>query len=270
MDIRRTIATTLMAVGGGLAVCGLLPGAVGAESSTQQVGLHNATSQENDDCPNSTDSWWHFVVSPNNGTFAFTLIHLNIGGSGYDFSGGSIVKNGSQGDNVFVKVPGGYEITDLVKSGSYALITPGSPAVNGARFNLSHTCTPDPEPTTTTTDESTTTTTDDEVTTTTSDEETTTTEGDTDESTTTTDGESEPPPPPTTECIVPVGAPESVCMTTTTDGGFDEETNTTPPGFDSRGLLPTTGGEVAALVVLGLVLALTGGVIRVTGHRRTA
>ena len=68
------------------------------------VDLHNDEAETKNDCP-SDDSWWHFVLAPNNGQYAFTSMNLNIGGSTTLISGADIVANGGQTDNVFVAVP---------------------------------------------------------------------------------------------------------------------------------------------------------------------
>jgi hypothetical protein len=141
------------------------------EVSTQTVDLHNNTAEVGTDCPEDTSvAYWHFVIAPNDGTYAFVTIHLNLNGTTFDFPGdGDIILNGGQLDNVFIAVPDGYALTDLETSGSSADISPDSPPPT--QFNLSHIC---PASEVTTTTEATTTTT--EVSPTTVVESTTTTE----------------------------------------------------------------------------------------------
>lgn len=139
MNIRKRIGIASILVGCCAAIGAVVvPGHVTAGDDEQQVSLHNDEAQVGDDCPDSSDDYWHFIIAPNNGTFSFVHIHLVVDGAGYDFYAWTgIIKNGSQEDNVFVKVPAGKSLTDLDKAGSYAWITPegGSP-----QFNLSHLC----------------------------------------------------------------------------------------------------------------------------------
>ena len=100
------------------------------------VDLHNDEAETKNDCP-SDDSWWHFVLAPNNGQYAFTSMNLNIGGSTTLISGADIVANGGQTDNVFVAVPEGASLDDLSAAGSSAMVDPYSPKV---KFVLSHVC----------------------------------------------------------------------------------------------------------------------------------
>ena len=93
------------------------------------VDLHNDEAETKNDCP-SDDSWWHFVLAPNNGQYAFTSMNLNIGGS-------TTLINGGQTDNVFVAVPEGASLDDLSAAGSSAMVDPYSPKV---KFVLSHVC----------------------------------------------------------------------------------------------------------------------------------
>jgi LPXTG-motif cell wall-anchored protein len=100
------------------------------------VDLHNDEAETKNDCP-SDDAWWHFVLAPNNGQYAFTSMNLNIGGSTTLISGADIVANGGQTDNVFVAVPEGASLDDLSAAGSSAMVDPYSPKV---KFVLSHVC----------------------------------------------------------------------------------------------------------------------------------
>lgn len=121
------------------------------------VPLHNDTAEEGEDCPDTEYDYWHFVIPQNNGTYAFQSITLNLDGDLVVFEGTDIIPGGSaqnpQYDNVFVQVPDGYELGDLLVSGSGAVITPEG----AARFNLSHICTSGGSGTTTTTTTTTTT-----------------------------------------------------------------------------------------------------------------
>ena len=105
------------------------------------VDLHNDEAETKNDCP-SDDAWWHFVLAPNNGQYAFTSMNLNIGGSATLISGADIVANGGQTDNVFVAVPEGASLDDLIAAGSSAMVDPYSTKV---KFVLSHVCEGDEE-----------------------------------------------------------------------------------------------------------------------------
>jgi hypothetical protein len=143
------------------------------------IELHNDRAVDGVDCPDNTVAYWHFILAPNNGTSAFVSITLNLGTESRTFTGSQILKNGTQTDNVFVLVPDGFELDDLVAAGSSAVIS-GDQA---KQFNLSHRCVPG----TTTTTSSTTTSTVPETTTTSSTvPETTTTSSTVPETTTTT------------------------------------------------------------------------------------
>ena len=100
------------------------------------VDLHNDEAETKNDCP-SDHAWWHFVLAPNNGQYAFTSMNLNIGGSATLISGADIVANGGQTDNVFVAVPEGASLDDLSAAGSSAMVDPYSTKV---KFVLSHVC----------------------------------------------------------------------------------------------------------------------------------
>lgn len=152
LNSRRIRAGALVAlvVAGGAVTAPVL---AEAPPGQQQVGLDNDTATDyptgSGPCDfvgaDTSKDYWHFVIAPQ-GTFEFGTIHLvttgDPDGSDYPF-----LPNGSADrfryDNVFVEVPSGVSLTDLVKEGSYAWITPDTPEPN--RFNLSHTCT-DPGP----------------------------------------------------------------------------------------------------------------------------
>ena len=168
-SLRRTalgLAATAMVVGGtvGFVAAASTAGATDGVSSPLSVNtilLHNNTAATGTDCPNDGLAYWHFVLAPNN-TYTITLISLDLGTEVKTFSGAAIVKNGVQTDNVFVAVPAGHTLTDLVLgSNSFAQYTGGESPPNN--FNLSHVCagtisTTTTQPTTTTTQPTTTTT----------------------------------------------------------------------------------------------------------------
>ena len=110
----------------------------------RSISLHNDTASAGEsgvDCPNDGVAYWHFVLAPNNGTSSFFTVILNLR-TGVDttetlnFTGDQLVPNGSQTDNIFVAVPSGHSLGDLVALGSYATYTGNVPN----EFNLSHTC----------------------------------------------------------------------------------------------------------------------------------
>ena len=100
--------------------------------------LHNSTADATTDCPDTVNAYWHFVLAPNDGSFAFVTLHLNIGGSVMDFSGSAIIKNGTQSDNIFIEVPSGHTLSELSTTNSSADFS-GTGTPN--EFNLSSVCT---------------------------------------------------------------------------------------------------------------------------------
>jgi uncharacterized repeat protein (TIGR01451 family) len=108
------------------------------------IALHNDSAEVSQDCPDDGAAYWHFVLTPNNGSFTFTEIVLKLDGSTHSFTGSAIVPNGGQKDNVFVAVPSGHTLTSLEKDGSYAHYLGSSAAGN---FNLSHVCAGETTPT---------------------------------------------------------------------------------------------------------------------------
>jgi hypothetical protein len=119
-----------------------------ATPGTATINLHNNTADTGTDCPDTTNDYWHFVLAPNDGTFKFAVLHLNIGGTVFNFNvPADVALNGGQYDNLFVKVPDGKSLTDLQLSGSSAEYT----GVGTPQFNLSHVCdgTGTPTPTST-------------------------------------------------------------------------------------------------------------------------
>ena len=123
-----------------LAVVGLVGAlGVGTAAADSTLPLHNNTASVGTDCPDTVNSYWHFVVTPNNGSLSFDEIRLNIDGLGVvAFSGSDIIPNGSQTDNVFVQVPSGSELDDLLLANSEADIIGTVP--QNSNFNLSHVC----------------------------------------------------------------------------------------------------------------------------------
>ena len=129
----RKVLVVLAAVG----LIGAL--GVGTAAADDTLPLHNNSASVGTDCPDSINDYWHFVVTPNNGTLEFDEIRLNIDGLGVvSFSGSDIIPNGSQLDNVFIQVPDGSSIDDLVLDDSEAdIIGDVQPQ---SLFNLSHVC----------------------------------------------------------------------------------------------------------------------------------
>jgi len=112
---------------------------IGTAVADDTLPLHNNTAEVGTDCPDTIHDFWHFVVTPNNGTLEFDEIRLNIDGLGVvSFSGSDIIPNGSQLDNVFVQVPDGATLDDLLLTDSEAdIIGNVQPQ---SLFNLSHVC----------------------------------------------------------------------------------------------------------------------------------
>ena len=145
MNQKRNLAGIVATVAGVVLMVPGLQAGVGASPradvvATQTVYLNNNTASPGtaDECPTDTKvAYWHFVIAPNNGTYTFVSMTLNLG-SPYLVTGAMIIKNGLQTDNVFVAVPSGSVLTDLRLSGSSATITPDGESPN--HFNLSHTC----------------------------------------------------------------------------------------------------------------------------------
>jgi hypothetical protein len=118
-------------------------GVGGALAASATIPLHNnsAVVGTPDQCPRpplqNGVSYWHFVVNPNNGTIAFVQFHLNVGGTTYNLG---FIPNGSQTDNVFVAVPAGKTLGDLLIAGSTADVTYPDGTTAPTRFVLSHLC----------------------------------------------------------------------------------------------------------------------------------
>jgi LPXTG-motif cell wall-anchored protein len=281
---RRTRLTFWGGVGATLAGLVLFAGLLfpaSASATVSTIDLHNNTAEAGTDCPAGGAAYWHFVFAPNDGSAAFVTITLNLTTETVAFSGAQIVPNGSQTDNVFVAVPAGHTLTDLVTLGSSATYTGSTPTL----FNLSHVCDGTVPPTTTTTTQaSTTTTTAAPTTTTTAAPTTTTTEAPTTTTTaapTTTTTEA----PTTTTTAAPTTTTTAGPTTTTTEAPTTtasveptstEAPPTTPgPGATVLGetatrttsTLPVTGGAFTSLLALGAVL-IAGGLALVLAARR--
>jgi hypothetical protein len=111
----------------------------GAAGATTTVALHNNTAEEGTDCPDAINDYWHFVLTPNDGSLTFVTITLQLDGTTKTFpADGPIIPNGSQQDNVFVQVPAGFALDDLVTAGSSA--EADGPVGENTKFNLSHVC----------------------------------------------------------------------------------------------------------------------------------
>jgi len=108
------------------------------------ISLNNDTAPAGEpgvDCPDDGVAYWHFVLAPNNGTSSVITVILKLR-TGADtteslnFTGGQLVLNGGQTDNLFVAVPHGHTLGDLIALGSYATYSGSVPN----EFDLSHTC----------------------------------------------------------------------------------------------------------------------------------
>jgi hypothetical protein len=93
-------------------------------------------------------SYWHFVISPNNGDSEFVTFHLNLGDTFYTISIDDILTNGSQKDNVFVKVPDWSTLDSLIATDSTAAISWNEDVPQPKKFQLSGVVQPVPEPST--------------------------------------------------------------------------------------------------------------------------
>jgi hypothetical protein len=267
------VAGCLLLVGSSLTFIAAATSAGASESvvapaNFNSIPLHNNTASSGSDCPPGGAAYWHFVLTPNNGTSAFETITLNLGTETITFSGSQIVPNGTQTDNVFVAVPAGHALTDLVLEGSSATYTGAVPD----QFNLSHVC-PGTIPTTTTTEAPTTTTTE-APTTTTEAPTTTTTEAPT---TTTTEA-------PTTTTEAPTTT-TTAGGTTTTASGPDSGSSVPPAGqqaavvlaetqtaqaVSASGTLPYTGTSPLVPLLSGLGIIIGGGILAILARTRVS
>ena len=283
LSLRRTLLSTAAAalvVGGSLGFVGAVAGAdptggnaLTAVTSTipaASIELNNSSASAQTDCPDDGFAYWHFILAPNNGTFAFTEIHLELAvppagpNDLVTFSGAAIVPNGSQLDNVFVAVPAGHTLEDIVIDNhlSYALFTGSGTPTN---FTLSHVCEGVVPTTTTTTSTSTSTTS--TSTTSTSTTSTSTTSTSTSTSTTSTStSTTTTTPSSTTSLPTTTTAPPEVFGTVQT-------VPDTAAAVETAGELPYTGSNLGLMVVSGLCV-LAGGAALVaiarTGRRTTS
>ena len=152
-SLRRTavgVAASVLLVAGVLGFAAAA-GTVGAEVAAPAavpagaVALNNNQASADPDCPKDGAAYWHFILAPNNGTYTITTISLALTtspGPGTEvktFTGPAILPNGIQTDNVFVAVPAGHTLTDIVLGdSSYALYSGGTTVPSN--FTLSHTC----------------------------------------------------------------------------------------------------------------------------------
>jgi hypothetical protein len=95
-------------------------------------------------CPADDASYWHFVITPNNGDSYFVTFHLNLG-DGFFLDTDVFIPNGSQTDNVFVSVPLGKTVYSLIAEGSTATVVWNGTGNAPSKFVLSSICTPVPE-----------------------------------------------------------------------------------------------------------------------------
>jgi Domain of unknown function (DUF5979) len=134
--------TKLVGLLASLALVGVLVGVVavaGSAVTTTNLPLHNNTADpELEDCPDTVHDYWHFVVTPNSGAIVFERITLNLGTETKEFVGSQLIQNANQLDNVFVEVPAGFVVTDLVTSGSSADVSGG--VTEQSLFNLGSVC----------------------------------------------------------------------------------------------------------------------------------
>jgi hypothetical protein len=109
------------------------------------LDLNNATAPLcTTGCPTDNASYWHFVITPNDGASAFVTFHLNLGDAGtYDTT--FFFPNGAQMDNVFVAVPAGKTVYSLIADGSTADVNWDGEGQAPSKFVLSNICTPVPD-----------------------------------------------------------------------------------------------------------------------------
>jgi uncharacterized repeat protein (TIGR01451 family)/LPXTG-motif cell wall-anchored protein len=119
--------------------------ALGSEVPARTVELHNPDADQEIDCPDDEYDYWHFIIAPNNDTYAFQEMTLNLDGDLVTFGPTEILLNGDQLDNVFVAVPHGYDLDDLSNEGDPEVDGDEStaeiaPPTGDPKFVLSHTC----------------------------------------------------------------------------------------------------------------------------------
>ena len=275
----------------------LMTGSAGAADPAVSgtIGLHNAIAPAGtpSECPADGQAYWHFVLA-GPGAKEFVTMTLNLGTTPPLFiTRTGIIQNANKWDNVFVRVPAGYKLTDLSEEGSSAEYSGATPN----QFNLSHTCagttttttstsTTTTEPTTTTTTTSSSTTTEPATTTTTTSSSTTsTTIPDTSvppltfvttsvpDTTTSTSSSTTIPDtsvPPLTIVTSTTAPPPAVLDSTTIRPPLISVAPSTAPPAQVLGIsatrdgsLATTGSSVLPVLLAGLVLLLTGlGLVR--------
>ncbi len=286
MELKTKAGLALAIAGGCLAIGGLIgAGATSAQPvPTQQVDLHNNTAEAGTDCPDAVDDYWHFIISPNNGTYHFVSMHLYVDGVAYDFSAWTtIIKNGSQEDNVFVKVPAGKTLADLqmadpnnAANKSYALVTPNTPAPGN--FNLSHLCDGNPVDTTSPDTTSPDTTSPDTTSPDTTSPDTTapdttapdTTSPDTTSPDTTAPDTTSPDTTAPDTTAPDTTAPDTTAPnTTTSDTGGEGNESIPSTSQGSGGNLPDTGSDGSSLVMLGAFMVVVGLAMATMSRRRS-
>jgi hypothetical protein len=264
--MKRTLAAVLTT-----AVALLVPATAAGATDTWQVDLHNTTAVVGtaDKCP-PTGAWWHFVTTPNGGGTIIGQLVLDLDDPQPYV--GTPVPNGSQLDNVFVAVPAGHTVYDLVDG--YGTGTGTTPT----KLVLSHLCLPPPPPpppttagvtttgVTTTVAQPTTTVAQPTTTAATTTVPGTTTVATTVASTTTTPTTIAGPTSPTTTVAGTTTVPGSSTVPST-DPTMPPTTQPTPPTVSVPTTLPKTGSGVltvgtgllaaCALAVGGLLIWLT-------------
>ena len=236
MGSRRLIGVVAVIAGLAMVLASLVaPSPVAATGYV--LALNNQSAPAGTDCPDALNDYWHFIIAPNSGGYAFVSITLNVGGTSYTFTGGQIIPNGIQTDNVFVAVPAGKTLGQVLASGSTATISADSTPPDNVKFVLSHLC-DGSGPTTTTTIAPTTTTT---VTTTTA---------------------------PTTTLVTTTTEQASEAVTTTTLFAGLGPVPTTTVG---RALPVTGNGEASSeMLLLGFLLMGLGSVVLLLSRRPIA
>ena len=149
MGSRRLVGVVAVIAGLAMVLASLVaPSPVAATGYV--LALNNQSAPAGTDCPDALNDYWHFIIAPNSGGYAFVSITLNVGGTSYTFTGGQIIPNGIQTDNVFVAVPAGKTLGQVLASGSTATISAASTPPDNVKFVLSHLCDGSGPPTTTT------------------------------------------------------------------------------------------------------------------------
>lgn len=244
-SIRSIAGMAVAAIGALTLVLGISGGTVLGEPGTVTIPLENQSAGIGTDCPDSVGDYWHFVIAPNNASYEFVSITLNLDGTGVTFADGEIIPNDEQLDNVFVAVPQDATLTSLVSTGSSAQVLPstGTTSSTSPKFVLSHICSGSGYNTTTTSTTTTTTTL---------------------EPTTTTTASSSTSSTSTTTSVASGGPTTTADETTTTLSGSSGPTTTQGPTLE----LPKTGAsDNGTLALIGAGLLLLGGIM-LLGTRR--